>query len=69
MADIYSTKARYPFLAITAHWIHREKSTNGLQLRSALIAFHCLQGSHNRARLAQVVLHLLDRVGITVKAH
>ena len=68
MADIWSTKARYPYLAITAHWIHRDKSTNGLQLRSTLIAFHRLRGSHNGARLARIALHLLDRVGVTVKA-
>jgi len=67
MADIWSTKARYPYLAITTHWIHREQATNGLQLHSTLIAFHHLWGSHNGARLARIALHLLDRVGITVK--
>jgi len=69
MADIWSTKAWYPYLAITTHWIHREKATNGLQLRSTLITFHRLQGSHNGARLARIALHLLDQVGITVKVH
>ena len=69
MADIWSTKAWYPYLAITAHWIHRDKSTNGLQLRSPLIAFHHLRGSHHGARLARIALHLLDQVGVTVKAH
>ncbi|EDR01888.1 uncharacterized protein LACBIDRAFT_310350 [Laccaria bicolor S238N-H82] len=42
MGDIWPTKAQYPYLAITTHWIHRDKSTKGLQLCSALIAFHCL---------------------------
>ena len=56
-------------MAITTHWIHRDKSTNGLQLCSILITFHCLQGSHNGARLARIALHLLDRVGVTVKVH
>ena len=67
MVDIWSTKARYPYLAITAHWIHRDKSTNGLQLCSTLIAFHHLWGSHNGARLARITLHLFDWVGVTVK--
>ena len=66
MADIWSTKARYPYLAITAHWIHRDKSTNGLQLCSTLIVFQHPRGSHNGARLARIALHLLDRVGVTV---
>ena len=53
---------------IPGHWIHRDWSTNGLQLCTTLIVFHCLWGSHNGARLARIVLHLLDQVGITVKA-
>ena len=57
------------YLAITAHWIHRDKSTNGLQLCSTLIIFHYLWASHNGARLARIALHLLDWVGVTVKAH
>ncbi|KAF8224400.1 hypothetical protein L208DRAFT_1311726, partial [Tricholoma matsutake] len=42
MVDIWSTKAWCPYLAIIAHWIHRNQSTNGLQLHMTLITFHHL---------------------------
>jgi hypothetical protein len=66
-ADIWSNQSRYPYLAVMAHWIGRDKVTQSLHLKSALIAFHRLRGSHNGERIARVVLHILDRVGITVK--
>jgi hypothetical protein len=66
-ADIWSNQSRYPFLAVTAHWIERDESTHHLKLQAALIAFHRLRGSHNGPRLARIVLHILDRVGVTEK--
>ena len=66
-ADIWSNQSRYPYLAVTAHWIKRHESSRHLELRGALIAFHRLRGSHNGRRLARIVLHILDRVGITAK--
>ena len=50
-----------------AHWLAREKGTNWLQLKVALIAFHRLRGSHNGEHIARIALHILDRVGITVE--
>ena len=38
-----------------------------MKLKAALIAFHHLPGSHTGANIAQVVLGLLDRAGITDK--
>jgi hypothetical protein len=52
-------------MCITAHWIARELITNSLVLKAALIAFHCLRGSHDGKALAEATIQLLDRAGIT----
>jgi len=65
-ADIWSNQSRYPFLAVTAHWIEKDDSGH-LKLRVALIAFHRLRGSHNGRRLAKITLQILDQVEITAK--
>ncbi len=54
---------------MTAHWIARVEQTDGLKLRMALIAFHCLTGRHDGKSLAEIILHLLYRAGITGKVH
>ena len=41
--------------------------TTSLQLDAALIAFHRLHGDHDGKSLADIVLQLLDRAGVTVK--
>jgi hypothetical protein len=62
--DMWSDQNRRSYLAMTAHWITR---TSPLQLRTALIAFHRHHGRHDGKTLANVVLQLLDRAGITLK--
>jgi hypothetical protein len=37
-----------------------DPATGGLQLKSALFAFHRLCGSHNGKSMAATVIHLLD---------
>jgi hypothetical protein len=59
MAD-YSKKS---FLGVTAHWI--EVSNSKWTLRSAVIAFRTVSGSHTGENLARYLLSLCDRVGIT----
>ncbi|KAF8236215.1 hypothetical protein L208DRAFT_1252951, partial [Tricholoma matsutake] len=66
---IWSNKSHYPFLAIMAHWIGRNKSTRSLQLHSALIAFHHLCKSLDGKCIARIVINLLDQAGIMVKVH
>jgi hypothetical protein len=65
--DIWSDQNRQSYMAITAHWIAVIPGTTSLELKTALIAFHQLYGDHDGESLATVVLHLLDRAGITVK--
>jgi hypothetical protein len=52
---------------LTAHWIRKADQTNSLESKVALLAFHRIQGCHDGENLANVVLALLDRAGITVK--
>jgi hypothetical protein len=65
--DVWSDQNRQAYLAMTAHWIASVEQTYGLKLKTALIAFHHLTGRHDGKSLAKVVLHLLDRAGITSK--
>lgn len=65
--DIWSNQTRIAYLALTAHWIAMIAGTTSLQLDAALIAFHRLHGDHDGESLADLVLQLLDRAGVTVK--
>ena len=65
--DIWSDQNLRPYLAMTAHWIAIHEPTDTLKLKLALIAFHRLHCSHDGASLANVVIKLLDRAGITAK--
>ena len=65
--DIWSDQNRKSYLAITAHWIAKLEGTTSLQLKASLIAFYRLHGGHDGEALAETVLQLLDRAGITVK--
>ena len=50
---------------MTTHWI--AEADGALQLKAALIAFHRVCQKHTGKALARTVLHLLDRVGVTLK--
>jgi hypothetical protein len=65
-ADIWSSENLDPYLAVSAHWIAQDMETGTckLSLKSALIAFHYIPGSHTGAELAKTFLHLIDRAGI-----
>jgi hypothetical protein len=52
---------------MTAHWIAEVEHTDTLRFRTALIAFHRIESRHDGESLAEVVLRLLDRAGITMK--
>lgn len=64
--DIWSDQNRQPYLTMTAHWIVKVDEMTALQPKVALIAFHCVRGSHDGKSLAKIVLELLDRAKITV---
>lgn len=65
--DLWSDKNRRSYLAITAHWVAKHSDTDALRLKTALIAFHRFYGKHDGESLANTVLALLDRAGVTGK--
>jgi len=67
MADTWSDQSYNSYLAVTAHWVAQVDGTSALQLKTALIAFHCLEQDHTGTTLAATLMHLLDRAGITLK--
>ncbi len=50
-----------------AHWVAKVEGMTSLELKAALIAFHCLPGKHNGKAIAEAVMELLDRAHITIK--
>jgi hypothetical protein len=64
-SDLWSDKNLRSYLCLTAHWIARNKRTGKLELKSALIAFHNVTGRHDGVNLANIVIALLDRIGVT----
>jgi len=67
MVDTWSDQSYNSYLAVTAHWVAQVNRTSALQLKTALIAFHCLEQGHTGMMLAVTLMHLLDRAGITLK--
>ena len=65
--DIWSDQNHQPFLTLTGHWISKVEGTSALQLKASLIVFHRLHSDHDGESLAQIVLQLLDRAGVTLK--
>ncbi|KAI6139139.1 hypothetical protein EDD17DRAFT_1500406 [Pisolithus thermaeus] len=63
--DCWADKNSHPFLALTAHWIGNGSGLGMLQLKSGLVAFHYIPGSHTGAFIGRTLLHLLDRADIT----
>jgi hypothetical protein len=47
-----------------AHWVDEAAS---LQLKTALIGFHCLCEGQDGKLVANTLITLLDRAGVTVK--
>jgi hypothetical protein len=52
------------YLAITAHWITRE-----WELRSELMSFSELEGSHSGENLGEEIYAVLNKFGIKDKVH
>jgi hypothetical protein len=65
MADIWSNHNCQSYLCVTAHWITKDAMTGSLILKVALLAFHCLYGTHDGKSMAEAVIGLLDCTNIT----
>jgi len=66
-SDLWSDRQRRSYMCITAHWIARNKRSHSLELKSALIAFHHVQGAHDGVNLGRTTMKLLDRAEVTPK--
>ena len=62
-----------PYMAVTAHWIEKTslhlsgRLQPRLQLRTDLIGFVHVPGSHTGERMAKVFIWILERLNITEK--
>ena len=71
--DLWSDENLRPFMGVTSHWIQATKIQTSagvdykLTLRSDLVGFYNVPGSHTSEHLAVAFLHVLDRIEITDK--
>ena len=71
--DVWSDPNLAPYMGVTAHWVAMgvDESISGsvkrLVLRSELIGFQRIPGSHTGEHLAHVLLSVIYRIGITSK--
>jgi hypothetical protein len=61
------------YMAVTAHWLQKvslqqsQRLQSAISLRSDLIGFVHVPGSHTGDRLSKIFLHIIDRLGISKK--
>ena len=62
--DAWSDANLVSFLGVTAHYIAREAGSSRLLLRSGLLAFRHIRGSHTGDNLANILFGIIDEMGI-----
>ena len=62
--DAWSNPNITSFMAVTAHYIVREADTGRLLLRSGLLAFRHIKGSHTGENLAGIFFKIICDMGI-----
>ena len=62
--DAWSNTNLTSFLGVTAHYIVREGSNGHLLLRSGLLAFRHIRGSHTGENLARILSEIIHEMGI-----
>lgn len=62
--DAWSNANLTSFLGVTAHYIIREEGSRDLLLRSGLLAFRHLRGSHTGENLAGILFEITHETGI-----
>jgi hypothetical protein len=71
--DMWSDFDKKHYMAVTAHWLEKtsllisESPQQQVNLRTDLIGFVHIPGSHTGERLAEVFLWILERLKITKK--
>jgi hypothetical protein len=64
-ADSWTDHNHQSWFFITGHWIAKDTTSNGLQLKNALITFHPHYGTHDGKNMAGTAMGLLDRADVT----
>lgn len=62
--DAWSNTNLTSFLGVTAHYIVREAGSGRLLLRSGLLAFRHIKGSHTGENLAKILFGIIHEMGI-----
>ena len=70
--DLWTDINMKAYMAVTAHWLQQvslqsERLQSKIHLRSDLIGFVHVPGSHTGERLAKVFLYIIDRLDISKK--
>lgn len=65
-ARMWSGLNQWSFMAVTAHWMAKGRADQ-LELRSALVAFREVDGSHAGDYLGQVLFDIIQNIGIAHK--
>jgi hypothetical protein len=63
--DVWTSGTNDPYLAVTAHYIAAPASQlNSWELHSKTLGYTGIEGNHNGANTAAVILRVIDRYGI-----
>ena len=66
--DGWSSLARDPYLGVTVHWVHSSpEAPTDWSLRTLLLAFREVKGNHSGQNLANLVMEILSKAGLTSK--
>ena len=68
-ADAWSTPNLVSFFGVTAHFIVRDEPSKQLILRSGLLAFRHIRGSHSGEHLAKILYGIIKEAGIEQRVH
>jgi hypothetical protein len=68
--DLWSDPDLKQYMAVTAHWLESVQTHSGekkLTLRASLVGFLHLPGTHTGERLAEALMFIIKRTGLTRK--
>lgn len=65
--DLWSDPILDSYMAVTAHYLVRDKTTRKLQWRSGLVAFRFIEGSHTGVNLGRNFVKILQELGVLHK--
>ena len=67
MNDIWSHQNLEGYMVITAHYCMKLKRTGKLEIKSQLVAFHHVKGSHTGVNIGEVFVKVIKEIGCLYK--